>query len=167
MKPETIMRLDDIWSDTSREHKDTDKVKQCRGCKAYFSPGTSSQQLLTHLQKCHVDKGITDTDYPGALSMETHHPLPPHAADQRVAYTRGPCEDAEIRPLLQAVTSPDPSVIRARLRELANKEQQLSARLAQSMVYVSNSAFTGHLNSLDHVVEAIAILTEKLARTNR
>ncbi len=53
MKPETIMRLDALWAGGDwSDRKDSEKVKQCKTCMTYFSPGTSTQQLLTHASKC-------------------------------------------------------------------------------------------------------------------
>ncbi|KAG9389770.1 hypothetical protein J8273_8447 [Carpediemonas membranifera] len=113
MKPETIDRLDKIWS-RAGEKKVADHVKECRRCGRYFSPGTSHQQLLTHARKCEVrhadgkrarlESGFTGAPVP---VMARHHP--PALVPQLV----GLIDDHSMDP------------IQMRLNELSRKEMEL------------------------------------------
>ncbi|KAG9390465.1 hypothetical protein J8273_7816 [Carpediemonas membranifera] len=161
MKPDTVLRLDQLWADPGRGHKDSDMIKQCRGCQAYFSPGTSSQQLLTHIRKCQGQAIISDFDpAPRRVDSGSYGAVgtPPDGH-----FHRFPCDDPELIMLIEPVANDDVNIIRIRLRELAAREQMMTQMLGKLITDMSGTHnFHSLLNNFYHVLDAIAALTERL-----
>ncbi|KAG9393629.1 hypothetical protein J8273_4929 [Carpediemonas membranifera] len=164
MKPETVARLDQLWEDPTRKHKDSEMIKQCRSCSAFFSPGTSSQQLLTHIRKCQGITIVNEFDPNPAFTnmgtgFSTVFPVQPGDPAQ---FTRYPCDDPELAMMLEPVANDDIDLIRMRLRDLAGREHAITQVLASATNDAAIHNFNAVLNNYYHIMDAIAALTERL-----
>ncbi len=140
MRQATVARLDALWEISNwHDMRNTDKIKQCKSCLTYFSPGTSCQQLVTHATKCrtHVrppdpNSGVTkrarlDPMQPFGVSVPTIAiPLPPPASPEPEPEPDLPHHSLPPPRLLTAhIDGPDRDPLRARVRQLQALERDL------------------------------------------